>query len=68
MGINILPIGYSLFCIPYPLVLVSLVYIYIYIYVYIMPIAYCTWWEPRCAGAGGRRGWGGQVPRPAVGF
>ena len=20
---------------------------------YIMPIAYCTWWEPRCAGAGG---------------
>ena len=32
----------------------------IYIYVYIMPMAYCTWWETRCAGAGGR-------PRPSVG-
>ena len=60
MGINIFPISYPLFRIPYPLVLLLLVYMYIYIhifiYVYIMPIAYCTWWEPRNAGAGGRRG------------
>ena len=59
MGINIFPISYPLFRIPYPLVLV-LSYIYIYIHVYIMPTAYCMWWQPQCAGAGGR-------PRPAVG-
>ena len=68
MGINIFPINYPLFPIPYSLspcaCITSIhiyIYIYIYIYVYIMPIAYCTWWEPRCAGAGGR-------PRPAVGL
>ena len=51
---------HPLFRIPCPLVLVLLVYIYAYIYVCIMIIAYYTWWEPRCAEAGGRRGWGGK--------